>query len=90
MTTKKTVAITAVISVAVTALVTSVVKDISFYTGSQATTLDSKLTLINTYLESDYIYDYDEDAMREMAVTGYVEGLDEPYTHYYDPQTFSS
>ena len=50
----------------------------------------NKLSVINTVLRDEYLYDIDEDAVTEQAIEAYVEGLDEPYTHYYNPKKFSS
>lgn len=60
------------------------------YKSSVIDKFEKKVSMINRYLESAYIYDYDENEMIESAVSGYVEGLDEKYTHYYNPQQFKS
>lgn len=54
------------------------------------TSLTSKISAVNTILDEHYLYDYDTEELEETAVTAYVEGLDEPYTHYYSPDEFSS
>ena len=93
MTTKKKILLSVVITALVTGAVTSVVKDLGYMMISDAGAiekLESKLKMINTYLDTSYIYDYDKEAMAEMAVMGYVEGLDEPYTHYYDKASFEN
>ncbi|MDD6483370.1 MAG: S41 family peptidase [Clostridiales bacterium] len=92
MTGKKKTVLCVVVTAVVTALATSIAKDIAFMHIADINTtkkLESKLNMINACLDSNYIYDYDKEQMSEMAVMGYVEGLDEPYTHYYDPKTFS-
>ena len=48
---------------------------------SAAGTFSHKLTLVNRILKSNYLYDINEDDMSEAAITAYVEGLNEPYTH---------
>lgn len=56
---------------------------------SAAGTFSHKLTLVNRILKSKYLYDINDDDMSEAAITAYVEGLSEPYTHYYRPEIFS-
>ncbi len=51
----------------------------------------AKLKAIDTYLESDYLYDeYNQKEMNEAALKAYVEAVDEPYTHYYTKEEFES
>lgn len=49
----------------------------------------NKLAVVNRILKTQYLYDIDDD-MSDMAVAAYVEGLNEPYTHYYSEEMFSS
>lgn len=59
--------------------------------GIGASELDRKLGTVDSYLKNNYLYsDYDETAMADAAVKAYVEALDEPYTHYYTKDEFSS
>lgn len=48
----------------------------------------NKLTVINNILKTKYLYDVDDTDANEAALTAYVEGLGEPYTHYYRPEVF--
>lgn len=43
---------------------------------------ESKIKLINAYLNEYYLGEIDEKNMFEYALKGYVEGVDEPYTEY--------
>ena len=53
--------------------------------------LISKLNKINDIIKNEYLYDdYNLSDMDEAAVKAYVEGLDEPYTHYYTAKEFKS
>lgn len=91
MTSKNKIVAAVAITAASTAILTCAVKDVQSYMGwgiGENSKIVSKIGKINNYLDSSYIYDYDKDKMSEMAVTGYVEGLDEPYTHYYSPDEF--
>ena len=36
------------------------------------------------------MYDFDKTKLRDDAIKAYVDGLDEPYTHYYTQSEFSS
>lgn len=48
----------------------------------------NKLTVVDRLLKKNYLYDFDDETMAEEAITAYVEGLKEPYTHYYSPAVF--
>lgn len=50
----------------------------------------SKLKAVENLLDENYLYDYDKEKLRDDAVKAYVEGLEEPYTHYYTKDEFSS
>ena len=45
-----------------------------------------KIKEIQAYIESDYLYyeDMDEEALQDAIIKGYVSGLEEPYSVYYD------
>ena len=93
---KSKIVLTAVISVLVTTVVTS--KATSFLNANfsaflpaktETQNLENKLNTINYFLNSAYLYEYDKDKAMEQALKGYVEGLDEPYTHYFTKEEFS-
>lgn len=48
----------------------------------------NKLKAVNRILDKNYLYDIEDEAVAEAAVTAYVEGLGEPYTHYYSAEIF--
>ncbi len=47
-----------------------------------------KLKMIESIIEQNYLYidEVDKDALRDSLVEGYVAGLDEPYTVYYNEE----
>ena len=47
-----------------------------------------KLKMIESIIEENYLYidEVDKDAMRDSLIEGYVAGLDEPYTVYYNEE----
>ncbi len=82
------------IIISVTAVVTFSAATV-FYTAitpfSGRSSVAAKIDKVNRYIERNYLYDdYDRKAMDEAAIKGYVEGLNEPYTHYYSPDEFES
>lgn len=87
-----TVIITAVVTAFVSSAVTSFVKDLSvfFVTEDDKNWFSKKLKAVDTILDSKYLYDYDSNLLGENAVKAYIEGLGEPYTHYYTKEEFSS
>lgn len=44
--------------------------------------LNEKIEVVKQYLEKYYIGDLDEEKMQEIAIKGYVAGLDDQYTEY--------
>lgn len=90
MTIRKKIVLTAVITAVATASVMGAAGYAVIYKTSSIDKFEKKISMINSYLEQGYIYDYNEDDMMESAVSGYVDGLDEPYTHYYTPSEFES
>lgn len=90
MTIKKKIVLTAVITAFATAAAMGAGCYAVIYKTSSIDKFEKKISMINSYLESGYIYDYNEDEMMEAAVAGYVDGLDEPYTHYYTPEDFET
>ena len=96
MGTKSKIAITAVISVVVTAVVT--VNAVNFVNRNFSAFLPArteeenivnKINTIGSCLDSMYLYDYDKTALGESAIKEFVNALDEPYTHYYTRDEFS-
>lgn len=80
-----------VITAVVSSSLTSFVKDnILIYFPSESDGVENKLKAVSTILEQEYLYDFDENQLGEQAIKAYVEGLDEPYTHYYTKEEFSS
>ena len=97
MNTGKKIVLTAVITAVVTAVVscylTSFIKDnISVYLPSlnEEKNFSNKIKAVENMLEKKYLYDFDNQALRENAIKSYVEGLEEPYTHYYTKTEFAS
>lgn len=84
-----TAAITAIIS----STATSYVKDTFgalLPTDDEDKAFSNKMKVVEMLLDNKYLYDYDKDKLRENAVKAYVDGLDEPYTHYYPAEEFTS
>lgn len=87
---KKHVAVTAVITFIVTfVLVISIVCGGTFvlfsgFSGGSSDKLDRIKKLIDTY----YIYDYDEEAMNDAALTAYADAVGDPYTVYINKSDF--
>lgn len=87
---KKHVAVTAVITFIVTfVLVISIVFGGAFvlfsgFSGESSDKLDRIKKLIDTY----YIYDYDEEAMNDAALTAYADAVGDPYTVYINKSDF--
>lgn len=90
MTTTKKIVLTAVITALSTTIVIGAVGFSLLGSDSPAMELGNKISIISKYLESFYIYDYDEELLIDSAVKGYVNGLDEKYTAYYDKETFKT
>lgn len=87
---KHKILLTAIITALTTTAVLGAVGYAVIYKTSSLDKFEKKISMINRYLEDGYIYEYDEDKMLEQAVAGYVEGLDEKYTYYYNPEEFKS
>ena len=88
----RTVLIVILATAIVASTATSFVKDkilIYFPGRTLSQTFTNKLTVIDNVLKKNYLYDIDDEKMTEQAIASYVEGLDEPYTHYYTKQEFS-
>ncbi len=50
----------------------------------------SKLEKMRTDIDKSYLYDVDEESMTEGVYAGYVYGLSDPYSVYYDEQATQS
>ena len=86
--------ITALVSSIITAIVvnekivsSSSVKSIA--EGDGVTGIETALASIRTILENDYIGELDDEQMLEMAIKGYVAGVEDEYTAYYTPEEMS-
>ena len=93
MTEKKKIAlaivITAIVSVFLTFGAILVYETVSFIKSGGGPL--GKIGLVQAIIEDEYLYDdYDENALNEAAVKGYVEGLKEPYTEYFTADEFRS
>lgn len=90
--------ITIAATAAVTFAATSVMYSINGTNSGNAQNSDffgteiyNKLKTVETYIDKNYLYDdIDKEELAEYAVKGYVEGLNEPYTHYYTQNEFES
>ncbi len=84
----------ALIGALVVLLVTGLVSCGTGSTVSADSVLDeatlTKLSKIRTDIDQSYLYDVDEDSVKEGVYTGYVYGLDDPYSVYYDEQATQS
>lgn len=60
-----------------------------FFSGSEEIVSDettAKLAIIRQYIDSEYLYEVDEDALQDGIIAGYLDGLDDPYTVYYNEE----
>ena len=77
----------ALVALLVTGVASCGIKRIASFGGSD-NPLDGetqkKLTKIQKLIDEDFRYDVDTDALREGIYKGYVSGLDDPYSVYYD------
>lgn len=62
----------------------AVVSDSSF----DMSAIESKLNLIQSVIDSGFLFDYDKDELTESIYAGYVEGLGDPYTCYYTEKEY--
>ena len=56
--------------------------------GSDMSAVESKLDLIQSVIDSAFLFDYDKDELTESLYAGYVEGLGDPYTCYYTEEEY--
>lgn len=84
MVNKKHVVITAVITFIVTfVLMISIVCGGAFvFLGNISGNNSTKLSRIKKIIDTYYIYDYDEEAMTDSALTAYADAVGDPYTVY--------
>ncbi len=52
-------------------------------------TMGSKLSMIQQVIDSSFLFDYDEEELRENIYAGYVEGLGDPYSCYYTAEEYT-
>lgn len=84
-----------VVTIAVTATVTFSATSIFMSLNGNGINSDKnalmrKINTVNGYIKRHYLYDdVDFDKLNDEAVKAYVDGLDEPYTHYYSKEEFS-
>lgn len=50
----------------------------------------SQVSMIDSYLEEDYLYDVDNEALREGMLQGMLQALDDPYSEYYNEEELAS
>lgn len=82
-------AVTYILTIAATASVTSCVYNVGYVNSTKKTEeYQRKLNRVKNLLDEHYLYDINEEETAEKAVAAYVEGLDEPYTHYYTKKEF--
>ncbi len=49
-----------------------------------------KMIVLKNMIDSDYLYEYDEEEMADLIATGMLEALDDPYAEYYNKTRFES
>ncbi len=49
-----------------------------------------KLARMRSIIDTSYLYEVDDEDLRQGVYTGYIEGLDEPYSVYYDEEATQS
>ncbi len=85
---KRTAVFAVLITVILTAIITSAVKDILYFAG--AGTLSSKMAAVSKMLKDYCIYDIDEEKMNDYALIGMTAAAGDPYTSYYPKDEFSA
>ncbi len=56
--------------------------------GFDMSEIEAKLGLIQSIIDSRFLFDYDEDELAENIYSGYVDGLGDPYTCYYTAKEY--
>lgn len=87
--------ITVIITMIITFFATSslFIFGLNFLPGqlSDSDELILKIAQIKQHIKNDYLYnDVDYEKANDFAIKGYIESLEEPYTHYYTRDEFSS
>ncbi len=77
-----------ILTVTVTAAVTFCATSALYACGGakqffEKSSLQRKLEAADEYLKNDFLYDYDRVQLEDMAMLGYMAGLEDPYTGYY-------
>ncbi len=49
-----------------------------------------KLARMRSIIDTSYLYEVDDEDLRQGVYTGYIEGLDDPYSVYYDEEATQS
>lgn len=57
-------------------------KNIELFSSSNNTSIDDTLKSYKKIIDKYYLGDVDEEKLKEGAIKGYIEGLDDPYTEY--------
>ncbi len=96
MGTKTKIALTALVSAALSSVVTANIVGGLYQkyaamlpSKTNEQNVYNKLKTIEYFLDDQYLYDFDNKKLTESAIKGYVEALDEPYTHYYTKDEFT-
>lgn len=79
--------VTVIATAAVTCLLTNTVRDIMFV--SENGKFVKKVNTVMKTLNDEYLFDMDADKIADYAALGMTVALDEPYTHYYDKESFT-
>ncbi|MDO5411104.1 MAG: S41 family peptidase, partial [Lachnospiraceae bacterium] len=58
--------------------------------GFDLTEIEAKLGMIRQVIGSAFLFDYDDDALKEKIYAGYVEGLGDPYSCYYTAEEYKA
>jgi carboxyl-terminal processing protease len=48
----------------------------------------SKLKYMENFVHEEFLYETDNERLKEYEIKGMVAGLDDPYSHYYTPEEF--
>lgn len=51
---------------------------------------NEKLETIQEFIDKNFYFEDDEQALQEGIIRGYMEGLDDPYSVYYTPEEYAS
>ena len=85
-----TITVTAIVTFSLTSIAYNF-KDGHISSPHGTDNLSAKINTINSYLDKNYLYDdIDYDKAIDNALKGYVDSLNEPYTHYYSKEEFEN